>query len=330
MIRRSVDGFVITNRKLPLFEGDYIMVITRSEPIVEYRAAGGFRGFVGRRPLMVFFVLANFLSWAAWTPYILSDNGVGILHFSFPDVMGSSQLVGVIPGAYLGPILSAFIVTALADGRAGLRQWVRRLWKWRVSWRLYLTILFAVPASLVLVGMVWTGGQAQLPSVAVLAAYLPALIIQMLTTGLAEEPGWRDFALPRLQRRFGPLAGTLVLGPVWGIWHLPLFLTEWAGPHGANWLTVVEFVASATMFSIVMTWVFNRTGESLPLVMLLHVSVNNFFSVAATQIFPTMSQQAPSQILLAASTIAAVILVVATKGRLGYRGARLELGNPLR
>jgi len=305
------------------------MVITRNEPVVEYRT-GGFRGLVGRRPVVVFFVLANLLSWAAWTPYVLSENGVGVLHFRFPEIMGSSQLAGVLPGAYLGPILSAFLVTALADGRSGLRQWVGRLWKWRVSWRLYLAVLVAVPVVFVLVGVAWTGGQAQLPSVAVLAAYLPALLVQMLTTGLAEEPGWRDFALPRLQRRFGPLGGTFVLGPVWGIWHLPLFLTDWAGPHGASWLSVVEFVVSATMFSVVITWVFNRTGESLPLVMLLHVSVNNFFSVAATEVFPTMGAQDPARILLLASTIAAVILIVATRGRLGYQPVPPAFGTPAR
>jgi membrane protease YdiL (CAAX protease family) len=269
--------------------------------------------------MVSFFVLANLLSWAVWTPYVLSENGVGVLHFWFPEVLGSSQFAGVLPGAYLGPILGAFLVTAIADGRPGLRQWVGRLWKWRVSWRWYLIVLLSVPAALVLTGLVWTGGQAHLPSVAALAAYVPALVLQMLTTGVAEEPGWRDFALPRLQKRFGPLTGTLVLGPLWGMWHLPLFLTDWAGPHGADWLTVAEFVFSATMFSIVMTWVFNRTGESLPLAMLLHCGVNNFFSVAAADIFPTLDMQSTSHILTITSTVAALVLLVATRGRLGYR-----------
>jgi CAAX protease family protein len=298
----------------------------RSEPIVEHRQAGGFRGVIGRRPMMAFFVLANLLSWAAWTPYILSENGLGILHFRFPELLGTSQFAGVLPGAYLGPILSAFLVTAIADGRPGVRQWVQRLWKWRVSWRLYLVVLLAVPAALVAAGLAWTDGQAQLPSVAVLVAYLPALVVQMLTTGLAEEPGWRDFALPRLQRRFGPLAGTLVLGPVWGVWHLPLFLTDWAGPHGADWMTIGIFVVSATMLSIVITWVFNKTGQSLPLVMLLHVGVNNFFSVAAADVFPTLDPNDVSQVLLLACTTAALVLVVATRGRLGYRPTQPAFG----
>ena len=122
----------------------------------------------------------------------------------------------------------------------------------------------------------------------VLAAYVPGLLLQMITTGLAEEPGWRDFALPRLQRRFGPLAGTMILGPIWALWHLPLFLTDWGGWPDADWTRPVAFVAFCVAFSIVMTWVFNRTGESLPLAMLLHVSVNNYASIMWSDMFPTI------------------------------------------
>lgn len=298
-------------------------MIIRSESLAE-RQPAGFRGLVRRRPMLTFFVLANLVSWVVWTPYILSENGLGILRFRFPDVLGSSQFAGVLPGAYLGPILAAFLVTAITGGRAGLREWVGRLWKWKVSWKWYVTVLLGVPAVLVLTGMAWTGGQVQLPPAMVFAAYLPALVLQMLTTGVAEEPGWRDFALPRLQRRFGPLGGTLVLGPLWGVWHLPLFLTDWAGAHGLDAIAIAEFVLSATMFSIVMTWVFNRTGQSLPLVMLLHVSVNNFFSVAAADTFPALDPQAAPHILLLASTAGAVILIIATRGRLGYQPEKLR------
>jgi membrane protease YdiL (CAAX protease family) len=66
----------------------------------------------------------------------------------------------------------------------------------------------------------------------------------MISTGLAEEPGWRDFAVPRMRRRLGPFRGSLVLGVLWGGWHLPLFLTEWGGWPHVNPLNPIEFVAS--------------------------------------------------------------------------------------
>jgi membrane protease YdiL (CAAX protease family) len=159
-----------------------------------------------------------------------------------------------------------------------------------------------------------------LPAVPVLIAYLPALVFQMVTTGLAEEPGWRDFALPHLQPRFGALRGTLILGPLWGAWHLPLFLTEWGGGPHVDWRLPVEFIAAAVVLSVVMTWVFNRTGESLPLAMLLHTSVNNFFSLAWPGMFPTIDPQRGSiHVQLIASGVVAAVLLLATRGRLGYR-----------
>jgi membrane protease YdiL (CAAX protease family) len=279
----------------------------------------GLRGVIARRPLVSFFALSYLLSWLAWLPYVLSMDGLGILHFSFPVIAGTSQLTGVLPGAYLGPIASAFLVTAIADGRSGLRQWVGRLARWNVHWRWYLGVLVGVPLTLTIATVALTNQNPVLPSVSLMVAYVPGLVLQLLTTGIAEEPGWRDFALPRLQRRFGPLVGTLILGPLWGCWHLPLFLTQWGNwPHVTS-LSVGEFLATCVAFSVIMTWVFNRTGESLPLAMLLHTGVNNFFSIAWSQLFPGLPQQDSSTAFLLAAATAALIVLALTRGRLGYR-----------
>ena len=280
---------------------------------------------IRRRPLIWFFALANLLSWAAWTPYILSENGLGLLHFRFPELLGTSQFAGVLPGAYLGPIFSAYVVTRVADGRPGLRRWVGRLANWRVNWRWYVGVVVAVPAVLTVASVALTDRGPMLPALATLIAYVPGLVLQMVTTGLAEEPGWRDFALPRLQERFGPLGGTLVLGPLWGEWHLPLFFSDWGHwPHW-TWLTPIEFVATCVTFSIIMTWVFTRSGESLPIAMLLHTSVNNFFSIAWSEMFPTLSIQATSDAFLLGSATVAIVLLAVTRGRLGYRAPVVAL-----
>ncbi len=155
------------------------------------------------------------------------------------------------------------------------------------------------------------------------------LVIQLFTTGLAEEPGWRDFALPRMQRRLGPLPGTLLLGLLWSGWHLPLFLTGWA--IGRDLLTLVQFTVVGVLLSIVMTWVFNRTHESMPLSALVHISNNNALSVLWPAFFPTL----PGRMILTASIIAygvlSVILIVVTRGRLGYPVERdAEARTPVR
>lgn len=298
------------------------MAVNSRPDIDQQPSQTGLRGFIRRRPLISFFLLANLLSWAAWLPYILSATGLGVLDFTFPSLLGSTQVAGVLPGAYLGPIVAAFIVTVVADGKEGVRRWVGRMTKWRVSWVWYVGTAVGVPAAIIITGLALSHEDIHMPPVAVLVAYLPGLLFQMVTTGLAEEPGWRDFALPRLQRRFGPLVATFILGPLWGLWHMPLFLSEWGGWPDVTWMRVGEFVALCCVFSVIVTWVFNRTGQSLPLVMLLHVSVNNFMSIAYSDMFPSIATaEQASHVTLLAGTTAAIVVLAATRGRLGYRPA---------
>jgi len=286
---------------------------------VIHPAETGLAGVIRRRPLVSFFVLANLLSWTAWVPYVLSENGLGIWHYAFPTVLGTSQIFGMLPGAYLGPITSALIVTAITGGRVGLRRWGARLWKWRVRWHWYAIALVGVPAALILTGAVASGGQVLAPSLTAVALYIPLLFVQMITTGLAEEPGWRDFALPRLQAKFGPMRSAFILGPLWALWHMPLFFTEWGGWPDADWTKPVFFTVFCIGFNVVMAWVFNSTGQSLPVAMLAHVSVNNFVSVIWGEMFPSVSESAVSIALAVSGVTAAVIIIVLTRGRLGYR-----------
>ncbi|NWJ74222.1 glycoside hydrolase family 6 protein [Pseudonocardia sp. ICBG1122] len=121
------------------------------------------------------------MSWTAWTPYVLSRNGLGIWDFRFPDVLGTGQILGVLPGAYLGPIASAFLVTAVADGRPGLRRWIGRMWRWRVRWHWYALTLLGVPAAMLVTGFVFSGGRIVAPSLLVVAVYVPALLAHELS-----------------------------------------------------------------------------------------------------------------------------------------------------
>jgi len=284
----------------------------------------GIPGVITWHPLVSFFILANALSWIAWVPYVLSENGLGVWDFAFPNILGTSQILGMLPGAYLGPITSALIVTAITGGAAGLRRWGARLWKWRVRWHWYAIALVGVPAALVLTGAVASGGQVVAPSLMAIALYIPLLLFQMITTGLAEEPGWRDFALPRLQAKFGPMRSAFILGPLWALWHMPLFLTEWGGWPDAEWTGPVSFTVFCIGFNVVMAWIFNSTGQSLPLAMLAHVSVNNFVSVIWGEMFPSVSENLVMPAMAVGAVAAAVFVVVFTRGRLGYRP---ELGS---
>jgi hypothetical protein len=105
---------------------------------------GGPIGAVRRHPLVAFFVLAYAASWLAWLPYVLSADGLGVLDFRFPMLLGSTQISGVLPGAYIGPLGAALLVTAITGGRDGLRNWRQRLFRMRVGWYWYLIVLTGV------------------------------------------------------------------------------------------------------------------------------------------------------------------------------------------
>jgi len=276
----------------------------------------GLRGLVRRHPTAAFFLLAFGLSWLAWAPYVLGTTGLGVLPFGVPG----GQLLGVLPGAFLGPLTAAFVVTALVDGRAGLRHWGARLVRFRVGWRWYAAVLLGVPTILIATTMLLPAswGHVSNPGLSLLALYLPMLVLQFFTTAMAEEPGWRDFALPRLQERLGAVRGTVLLGTLWGCWHLPLFLSDWGGwPDVSPWAPV-EFVAACIPLSLVMTWVFNRTGQSLPIVMILHAGINSTYSSVWSEIFPTLDVMTdPLHVQLIATSVIALILIIATRGRLG-------------
>lgn len=284
----------------------------------------GLVAFVRRHGLVTFYSLAFGLSWLAWLPYILSQNGgLGVLGFSFPAFLGTTSLAGILPGAYLGPLGAAFVVTALSEGRPGLRRWAGRLFRWGVNWKWYALALLGVPAVIVAGTLVASPGLAaglRLPPLGLFLAYVPFLLLQLVTTGLAEEPGWRDFALVRHQRQHGPLLGTLILGVLWAGWHVPLFFTEWgAWMGGATPGAILLFAVFCVVLSIVVTWLFNRTRGSLPLAMVAHVSNNTFVSLLLFAMFTDLPAQAATEGGVIGFGAMAVVVLLATRGRLGYQ-----------
>jgi uncharacterized protein len=222
-----------------------------------------------------------------------------------------------------GPTLSAFIMTATTEGRAGVRRLLGRYVLWRVGIQWYLFALLGVPL-IMLLGTVVVSGD--LPNLGALGgtsyvlSYLPLFVLVFILGGpLLEEPGWRGFALPRLERLHGPLVGTLILGVLWALWHLPEFLVpSWAASSGGGGiLDIAMFVVITTAFAIVITWVFNNTQASLLLAMLVHASIDTFGSTLG-EVFPAPAVSSSLPLLIGFGVVA-VVLVAITRGRLGYR-----------
>jgi uncharacterized protein len=281
----------------------------------------GIRALLARHPLVFFFVLAYAGTWLSELPYVLSEYGAGLLPTRSPVLLWTSPV-----SVFLGPFLAAFVMTGATEGREGVRRLLRRFVLWRVGLRWYLFALLGIPVIAVLSVVVIPGvlgsfrGLSALAPLSLLGIFLYVLF---LGGALGEEPGWRGFALPRLQSLHGPLVGSLILGPLWALWHLPLFLTPWNELTAFN---VVVFVLATTCFAIMYTWVFNNTKGSVLMAILIHASFNASVTGILAPLFPAPILEDYGLLpLLGGFGAFAVVLVALTRGRLGYQHYRQEV-----
>ena len=280
-------------------------------------------GLLARHPLVFYFVIAYAGAWVLEVPVVLSQTGTGLLPYTLPRPV---LALAIAAATFTGPTLSAFIMTNATEGRAGIRRLLRRYVLWRVHLRWYLFILLVIPASEVLGAIVVPGvlDSYQPLTLSLVLSYPGAFLSTFLLGGpLGEEPGWRGFALSRLQSLHGPLVGSLILGVLWALWHLPLFWSGvWTPPTLPN---IVMFIVMITALTVIMTWVFNNAKGSLLVTMLMHASFNTFANKILTPLFPApiMSEYGLLPMLVGFSAVA-VLLVVLTRGRLGYQHYRQE------
>lgn len=214
-----------------------------------------------RRPLVTFFALTFALSWTFEIPLVVLGDGIA----------GTRGLVLNILAANV-PSALAIVLTVMVLGRRSLRKLLGRLLIWRVDPLWYLVVLG--PAALA-GGMValnaLLGGPAMGLGMPLLGAAAFLAFSVFPGSALGEEIGWRGYALPRLQTGRSALGASLILGVIWGFYHLPLYFTGQAGrPLGLFPLFVVSTIA----LSVIITWVYNGTGGSLLLVVLLHATYN--------------------------------------------------------
>jgi membrane protease YdiL (CAAX protease family) len=275
-------------------------------------------GVIARYPLISFFVIAYLFAWLIEVPIALSAQG--ILPFSLPH---SAVAIGIIAATF-GPTVAAFTVTGMIEGKTGVVRLLRRYVQWRVGILWYLVVLVGIPIVIVLGTIVIPGAlEAFQPIIGpLLLAYPLAFMLTFFLGGpLGEEPGWRGFALPRLQERNGPLWGSIILGVLWALWHFPLFWTGvWTPPTAAN---MIMFILMITGLTIIMTWVFNHVGGSLLITMLMHTSFNTFANKIDSPLFPApiFNDYGLLPVLIGFCGTA-IVLIVVTRGRLGYKSSR--------
>jgi uncharacterized protein len=232
------------------------------------------RAFAMRHPVLSYYALVFTISWG------------GILIVVGPTgVPGEPEDVArlfpfTLVALFAGPSVAGVMMTGLVSGKAGLRDLLARLVRWRVGTKWWAASLLIGP---VLVAAVLFG----------LSLYSPDFVPGLLTTeaklglvifglswglvggGLLEELGWTGFAVPALRQRYGALTSGLIVGLLWGTWHL--LIAFWASRGLAGEASLANFIAgflafyfvALTAYRVLMVWVYDHTA-SLLLAMLMH------------------------------------------------------------
>ncbi len=256
-----------------------------------------------RHPVIAFFVLTFAITWLSAIPRIL--------HWRWGWIAGLGGFV---------PALAALILTGVNDGRPGIEKLIAQLFRWRVGVQWYLVAVLG-PVALVTMAVLLSkllSGSAQSLDVSRLIARLPAQGLMLVVIGLyelavvwGEELGWRGYAQPRLQDGYSALVASVIVGLLWGLWHLPVFWIPDSIQYG---ISIPFFVVASVGYGILYAWIYNSTGGSVLLVCLVHAA-DNLVVMYSNLFFPSITGE-PLPSLLALGAFAAVIIALAGPKRL--------------
>ena len=211
----------------------------------------------------LFVILTYIITWSGEIPLALNKHGYAAIKIS----KGLQMICTMSPG------IVAVILTGIFFKKNGLKNLLKAVVKWRVKFKWYIIIILlsVVFCGLSLSIFNWNYKQINIPDPAYNFIFYFLLILPL--SALWEEMGWRGFLLPILQQKYAPLKASIIIGFVWGLWHLPIYLA--IDPYGAK--TIDYFLCmfiGCFALSIIETWLYNSTKGSLFLCILFHNAIN--------------------------------------------------------
>ncbi len=225
-----------------------------------------------RKP-WIFFFLTFVYSWLLWLPSILSGLGVEIPF----DVSVYTSVV--VPIGAFAPMLAAITLIYRKGRWPGVKAYFRAAFDFRVE-PLYYILAFLLPIVIHVIAhylapamgleVADTLFPADLPVPTIVLA-IPYFFLMLLIGGGQEEFGWRGYAQQPMQERFGVVTASLLIGVIWGFWHLPLWLMP---GDGHSTYPFIAFLLMTTSISVVYAWIFNTSGKKLIIAIIFH-AMNN-------------------------------------------------------
>jgi membrane protease YdiL (CAAX protease family) len=228
--------------------------------------------FVKRHAVLTYYVLVFAISWGG-VLIVVGPAG-------FPGT--SAQVERLMPFAILaflvGPALGGPLLTALVYGTVGLREFLSWLLKWQVAVRWYAVALLTAPLLMMSVLLALSLFSREfVPGIFTSNDRTTLLLVGIATAvaaGVFEELGWTGFVIPELKRHYGVISTGLIVGVLWGAWHLLVYL--WTSGTVSGALSLAGYLLDAflflTLFRVLMVWVYDRTG-SLLVAMFMHASL---------------------------------------------------------
>jgi membrane protease YdiL (CAAX protease family) len=207
---------------------------------------------IERHPVLTYFVLAYAIAWGA----------ILLIVWALAPSSGaaSTRLVAIVGlPMLLAPGIAGVTVTALVDGRPGLRAMLSRMTRWRAGLRWYAVALATMP--LVVLAILYALASLSSPA---FAPTFSLLGLAALAAGFFEEIGWTGFAVPRLRSRWGLLTVGLGVGVLWGLWHAVADYAIRGTALGSFWpITFGLFVLPLVAWRVLMVWVYDSTGSGV-------------------------------------------------------------------
>jgi len=213
------------------------------------------------RSLFLFFPLAFFFPWVIWGTTIAEQHG--LINFHIPQSLSF----------WIGLTLATLSSAAITGGKSALRDLFRRMTIWKVN-PIWFSSAFVLTSLICLVSLginQMAGGVNSIGDLIKTAELPGALLFQIFFFLMTEELAWRGFALPRLLAKFSALNSSLLLGVLWGLWHLPLVFIR---DSFQSKIPFLGFLVSTIAISIIFTWLYNKSNGSLLIAGIFHAATD--------------------------------------------------------